>query len=219
VTHETIHPRPTTRPAEVIAELDSFDEGVTINGVEHDGRQLWVAIGPELRAVDPETGEVLRTLPVAADAGTTFDGKLLYQLTHDRIDKIDPATGEVVGSLPAPGGGRDSGLTWAEGRLWVGQYRDRKIYCIDPETGSIERTIQSDRFVTGVTWVDGELWHGTWEGDTSDVRRIDPQTGEVLECLDLPEGIGVSGLAAHADRLYCGGGRQGRIRVLRRPER
>ena len=36
----------------------------------------------------------------------------------------------------------------------MGQYRDRKIYQIDPETGAILRTIKSERFVTGVTWVE-----------------------------------------------------------------
>ena len=37
-------------------------------------------------------------------------------------------------------------LTWAEGTLWVGQYRDRKIHQIDPQTGKILRTIESNRF-------------------------------------------------------------------------
>ena len=87
----------------------------------------------------------------------------------------------MLATIPAPGDGGDSGMAWAEGSLWVGQYRARKIHQIDPETGKILRTIESNRFVTGVTWVDGELWHGTWEGDESELRRIDPQTGEVLE--------------------------------------
>ena len=103
-------------------------------------------------------------------------------------------SGRVVATIPAPGGGGDSGLTWAEGTLWVGQYRDRKIHQIDPETGAILRTIESNRFVTGVTWVDGELWHGTWEGDESDLRRVDPRTGEVLERIEMPPGVIVSGL-------------------------
>jgi sugar lactone lactonase YvrE len=88
---------------------------------------------------------------------------------------------------------RDSGLAWAEGTLWVGQYRDRKIHQIDPETGAILRTIESNRFVTGVTWVDGELWHGTWEGDESELRRIDPRTGEVLERLEMPPDVAFRG--------------------------
>lgn len=67
------------------------------------------------------------------------------------------------------------------------------------------RTIETDRFVTGVTWVDDELWHGTWENDESDVRRIDPATGEVLERLDMPPGMAVSGLESDGhDRFFVG---------------
>jgi streptogramin lyase len=134
--------------------------------------------------------------------------------------KIDPATGAILSTIPAPGGGRDSGLTWAEGTLWVGQYRDRKIHQIDPATGAVLRTIESNRFVTGVTWVDGELWHGTWEGAEADLRRVDPATGEVLARLAMPEGTEVSGLESdQRDLFYVGGGRSGRIRAVRRPRR
>jgi len=102
----------------------------------------------------------------------------------------------------------------------VGHDRGRKIHQIDPQTGAILRTIESNRFVTGVTWVDGELWHGTWEGEESDVRRVDPQTGEVLEKLDMPPGTGVSGLESDGgDRFFCGGGSGGKVRVVRRPKR
>jgi streptogramin lyase len=155
---------------------------------------------------------------VAAHAGTAFDGRHLYQIAEDRISKIDPATGRVLSSIPAPGGGGDSGLAWAEGTLWVGEYRARKIHQIDPETGAILRTIESNRFVTGVTWVDGEMWHGTSEGGESDLRRIDPRTGEVLERLEMPQGIGVSGLESDGgDRFFCGGGKTGMVRAVRRP--
>ena len=152
-----------------------------MHGVTYDGRHVWFASGDKLNAFDPSSGETLRSIDVPAHAGTAFDGQHLFQIAEDRIQKIDPETGRVLATIPSPGGGRDSGLAWAEGTLWVGQYRDRKIHQIDPETGAILRTIECSRFVTGVTWVDGELWHGTWEGDESDLRRIDPQTGEVLE--------------------------------------
>ena len=81
------------------------------------------------------------------------------------------------------------------------------------------RTIESNRFVTGVTWVDGELWHGTWEGDESEIRRIDPESGAVLERLEMPHGTGVSGLESDgADLFYCGGGASGKVRAVRRPK-
>ena len=206
------------RAAEIVREYGPFAGADHIHGVTYDGRRVWAAVGPKLIAFDPESGQLARTLDHAGDAGTAFDGTYLYQIVEGRIDKIDPATGEVVASIPAPGHGRDSGLAWAEGSLWVGQHRDRKIYQIDPETGAILRTIESNRFVTGVTWVDGELWHGTWEGDESDIRRIDPGDGRVLARLTLPEGTGVSGLESDGgDLFYAGGGEAGKVRAVRRP--
>jgi glutamine cyclotransferase len=124
----------------------------------------------------------------------------------------------VVSTIPAPGNGGDSGLAWAEGSLWVGEYRERKIHQIDPETGAVLRTIQSNRFVTGVTWVDGELWHATWEDEKSDLRHIDPDTGKTIEQLDMPACMGISGLESDGhDRFFCGGGNSGKVRVVRRP--
>ena len=208
------------RAAEIVREYGPFNGAERIHGVTHDGRRVWAATGAQLVAFDPESGELSRTLDRAGDAGTAFDGKYLYQIAEARIDKIDPASGDVVASIPAPGHGSDSGLAWAEGSLWVGQYRDRKIHQVDPETGAILRTIESNRFVTGVTWVDGELWHATWEADQADVRHIDPRTGEVLERLDMPKGVGVSGLESDGgDRFFCGGGGSGRLRAVRRPRR
>jgi len=209
------------RPAEIVREYGPFPGIDHVHGVTYDGRHVWFAAGATLNAFDPDSGELVRSIDVAARAGTAFDGRHLFQLAGDRIQKIDPKSGRVVATIPAPGGeGRDAGLAWAEGTLWVGQHRDRKIHQIDPETGAILRTIESDRFVTGVTWVDGELWHGTWEDDESELRRVDPRTGEVREILVMPPGVGVSGLeAGGGDRFFCGGGRSGKVRAVRRPKR
>jgi glutamine cyclotransferase len=210
----------TKSAAEIIREYGPFEGVEAVHGVTYDGKQVWFASGNKIHALDPESGETKRSIDVAAHAGTAFDGKHLFQIAEDRIQKIDPQTGRVLNTIPAPGGGADSGMAWAEGTLWVGQYRERKIHQIDPDTGKILRTIESNRFVTGVTWVDGELWHGTWENDESDVRRIDPQTGEALERLQLPAGTGVSGLESDgADCFFCGGGGSGKLRAIKRPKR
>ncbi len=205
--------------AEVEREYGPFPGVDQVHGVTWDGQQVWFASGEKLNAFDPDSGNAVSSIDVAAHGGTAFDGKHLFQLGEASIQKIDPETGRILATIPAPGGGGDSGLTWAEGTLWVGQYRDRKIHQIDPETGAILRTIESDRFVTGVTWVDGELWHATLEHDESDLRRVDPGTGEVLEKLELPSGVKVSGLESDGDRFYCGGGRSGKVRTVRRPGR
>jgi len=204
--------------AEIVREYGPFAGADKVAGVSHDGRLVWAATGAKLVAFDPASGETTRTLDCACDAGTAFDGSHLYQIAEARIDKIDPASGKVVASIPAPGHGRDSGLAWAEGSLWVGQYRDRKIHQLDPKTGAVLRTIESNRFVTGVTWVEGELWHATWEGDESELRHIDAKNGAVLERLEMPRGVGISGLESDgADLFYCGGGESGKVRAVRRP--
>src|SRR4051812_27656044 len=205
--------------AEIVREYGPFPDVRHVAGVTYDGERVWLAGGDKLIAIDPASGEPLRSIDVAARAGTAFDGEHLYQMSDGSIRKIDLETGDMLATIPAPGGGDGSGLAWAEGTLWVGQHRDRKIHQVDPDTGAVLRTIESNRFVTGVTWVEpGELWHGTSEGDESDLRRVDPQTGEVLEQLDMPPGTMVSGLESDGHgSFFCGGGSSGKIRTVRRP--
>jgi streptogramin lyase len=206
--------------AEIIREYGPFSGIDHVRGVTFDGERVWFASGDRLNALDPESGKIESAIDVPAHAGTAFDGEHLFQIAEERIQKIDPKTGSVVSTIPAPGGGRDSGLAWAEGSLWVGQYRDRKIHQIDPQTGAILRTIESNRFVTGVTWVDGELWHATLEDEESELRRIDPTSGKVLEALEMPRGAAISGLESDGgDRFFCGGQASGKVRAVRRPRR
>lgn len=207
-----------TTTAQVVREFGPFEPDGAVHGVTYDGHHVWFASGNELQALDPASGTVARSLPVPGHAGTAFDGRYLYQIAENRIQKLDPESGTVVATIPAPGNGGDSGLAWAEGSLWVGQYRERKIHQVDPSDGRVLRSIDSNRFVTGISWVDGDLWHGTWDGEHSQLRRIDPRTGEVLEALDMPGGTHVSGLEGDGTgQFFCGGGGSGVIRVVRRP--
>jgi streptogramin lyase len=208
------------RTAEVLREYGPFPGVDQVHGVTFDGQHVWFASGGKLNALDPANGRSVRSLDVAAHAGSAFDGEHLFQLADGRIQTIDPKTGRVLSTIPAPGGSGCSGLAWAEGTLWVGEYRARRIHQIDPGTGAILRTIESNRFVTGVTWADGELWHGTLENDESELRRVDPRTGDVLESLEMPAGASVSGLESDGgDRFFCGGARSGLVRAVRRPRR
>lgn len=208
------------RSARIVREYGPFPGVDKVNGVTFDGGHVWFASGNKLNALDPSSGALTRSIDVPAHAGTAFDGRHLYQIAESRIQKIDAKTGRVLATIPAPGNGGDSGLACAEGTLWVGEYRARKIHQVDPDTGAVLRTLESNRMVTGVTWVDEELWHATWEGDDSELRRIDPRTGKVLERLAMPAGAGVSGLEADGgDRFYCGGGASGKVRAVRRPKR
>ena len=204
--------------AEVIREYGPFPRATNIGGVTFDGESVWFAAGDSLRGFDPATAAEVPAIEVPAHAGTAFDGEFLYQINDGKIQKIDPDTGSVLSAIPAPGDAGASGLAWAEGTLWVGEYRARKIHQIDPVSGTVLRTIESNRFVTGVTWVEGELWHATWEDEASELRRVDPTTGAVLECLEMPAGAKISGLESDGkDRFFCGGGNSGTVRAVRRP--
>ncbi|HUA26220.1 MAG TPA: hypothetical protein VMA54_18970 [Steroidobacteraceae bacterium] len=205
--------------ATILREYGPFADVTRVNGVSYDGTNVWIATGDALKAINPESGSTVRSLDVPAHAGTAFDGKHLYQISGDRIQKLDPTTGRVISVIPTPDGGA-SGMAWAEGSLWVGQHRNRRIHQVEPQTGKILRTLESSRFVTGVTWVEGELWHGTLEAEKSELRQIDPRSGEVLVQLDMPAGITVSGLESNgSDAFFCGGGSSGRLRTVRRPTR
>lgn len=205
------------KPAEVVRQYGPFRGVDAVHGVSFDGSRLWFASGEYLHALNADSGEVVDVIKVAAQAGTAFDGKYIHQIADGVIRRIDPRNGEILGTIPAPGDGADSGLAWAEGSLWVGQGRERTIKQIDPETGVVLRTIESDRFVTGVTWVGDQLWHGTWEDGTSDVRRIDPRTAQVCQRIDMPAGTGVSGLESAGDGVFaCGGGPTGNVTLIRR---
>lgn len=203
--------------ATIVREYGPFPDVARVNGVSYDGSHIWIAVGDTLNAVDPADGTTVRKLDVPAHAGTAFDGQHLFQISGDRIQKIDPDNGKVIASIPAPEGGA-AGMAWAEGSLWVGQHRNRKIHQVDPATGAILRTIESNRFVTGVTWLGDELWHATYEGEQSDLRRVDPKSGEVLEQVEIPKGLVVSGLESNGrDTFFCGGGESGKVRVVARP--
>lgn len=204
-----------SKQAEIMGEFVG-NAGGAVHGVSYDGRHVWAATGDRLCALDPATGAEAAGLDLPAHAGTAYDGQHLYQIADAVIQKVDPQTGLVVGTIPAPGAGKDSGLAWADGSLWVGQYRDRQIVQVDPDTGAVQRVIQTSRFVTGVTWVDGELWHGYSDDGNGGIARIDPANGNVLADLDMP-GISVSGVESDgADRFFCGGGESGRVHIVRR---
>jgi streptogramin lyase len=211
--------RTSKQKADVVREYQ-LPNVTKVAGVTFDGESVWIATGDRLQAIDPASGRAGRAIDVAADAGTAFDGQHLFQLARGIIHKIDPETGVILATLPSPAGETSSGLTWAEGSLWVANYRGRTIHQLDADSGKVLRTIESTKHVTGVTFVDGELWHGTWEGDESELRRVSLDSGEVLESLEMPQGMNVSGLEHDgAELFYCGGGGSATLRAVRRPKR
>jgi hypothetical protein len=145
--------------------------------------------------------------------GVTHDGRHVWAAIGTRLVAFDPESGEPTRALDRA---CDAGTAFDGTYLY--QIAEARIDKIDPATGQVAASIPapgggSD---SGLAWA--ELWHGTWEGDESDIRRINPDTGAVLERLEMPSGTMVSGLESDgADLFYCGGGSSGKVRAVRRP--
>ncbi|MFO0566256.1 MAG: glutamine cyclotransferase [Polyangiaceae bacterium] len=196
----------------------------SVHGVTYDGQNVVFVHGDggELVKLGADGSERGRLSISGADAGVAFDGTHLWVVAGQRIQRVDPESGEVLGSIPAPDE-HTTGLAWQSGALWAGSFRGQKLYKLDAESGKVLRTLESDRFVTGVSFSEGELWHGTYEGEGEEVRtelrRIDDATGEVLEVVEMPRGVVVSGLELFENRAFCGDHRTGTVRVVERPRR
>ena len=208
--------------AEIIREYGFFPDVARVNGVTFDGAQMWLAADDKLLGVDPDSGKAKRKASMSRRTPAPWStASTCFRLPSSAYQKIDPKSGRSRRLDPGASGNGGELRTrlGREGSFRVGVYRERKIHQIDPQTGAILRTIPCSRYVTGVTWIDGELWHGTWEGEESDLRRVDPQSGETLETIEMPTNTGVSGLESNGvDRFFCGGGSSGKVRAVRRPK-
>jgi outer membrane protein assembly factor BamB len=204
-----------TNDAEIVREIRPLDEG-RIHGVTFDGKLVWFARNDEIVAFDPEREQVVRRLAVpAASAGTAFDGEHLYQLAGAEILVVRPSDGRVVRKLPAPDRGLNAGMAWADGYLFIGQFREARIHKVDAKTGEIVKTLTSDRFITGVSVVDGALWHGASDdGKPCELRRL-AADGAVEEALDVPVSH-ISGIEGDGSGGFWCGGEKGTLRLVRR---
>lgn len=213
---------PPTERTEVLREF-SLPVG-QMHGVTWDGHAVWVVDGsvPRLLRIDPSDGQILHTLTgFPADAGTAFDGRHLWQIGGDRARKVDPKTGEILDELRLPDDGV-SGMSWANGHLWVGNHRGKHLVKIDGQTGEVLTRLESDCHVCGVAWVRGELWHCAWTTRTpspngwAELRRVDPETGTVLRRLQFPDWV--AGIEADdRGQLWCATDSSSLILALRHP--
>lgn len=207
------------RGARVLREI-AVDGVKSVHGVSFDGERVWFAHGEagELIAVNAKSGARERSLRVPADAGVAFDGECLWVGAGSRIRRIHPETGQILAEIDSPAGDTMSGAAWHDGFLWVGSYKNKTIFKVDPKTGAVKKRITSDRMVTGVTFAGSQLWHGAIErGETSvdsELRKVDPETGEVLAAHPVP-GVFVSGTEFDAEgRVWCGDPNEGKLRLV-----
>jgi hypothetical protein len=214
----TQHPNESVRreDAEVAREYVPFADRGHVHGVTFDGKLVWFARNDEVVAFDPESEKVVRRLAVpSADAGTAFDGEHLYQLAKGEIVVLDPSDGRILRRLPAPAAGLSSGMTWADGYLFVGQFRESRIHKVDAKTGEVVQTLTSDRYVTGVSCIGGEVWYGaSFDDKPCELRRVTAD-GAVAESLRVPV-TAISGVEGTRQGDFWCGGEKGTLRLVRR---
>jgi sugar lactone lactonase YvrE len=217
MTTTSTKPSQRTEDAEIAREYVPFEGGKGgVHGVTFDGKLVWFARDDEVVAFDPATERVVKRLPVpSANAGTAFDGKHLYQLAKGEIVVLDPSDGRVVRRFRAPEDGNCSGMAWADGYLFIGQYHESRIHKMDAKTGEVVKTLTSDRFVTGVSCVDGALWHGASDGGKPNELRRLAADGSVEETLRVPVAH-IAGVERTGDDEFWCGGEKGTLRLVRR---
>jgi glutamine cyclotransferase len=188
---------PTVAPVrsyEVVAEYPHDPEAFTQGLILVDG-QLYEGTGlngrSELRLVDLETGDVLQSHALDSEyfgEGITVFGDRIFQITWQTQTAFvyDRETFEQIGTFSYDTEGW--GLTHDDTSLIMSDGSDQ-LFFRDPDTFEVTRQITVrdgdmpiDR-LNELEYVDGFIWANVWQ--TTYIARIDPETGAVVDWLDL----------------------------------
>lgn len=172
-------------------DVTAFTEGlVYIDGQLYEGTGLEQQ--SQLRLVDLASGTVLESHTLSDTSefgeGIVVLGDTIYQLTwQSQIAHVyDRDTFEQTGTFTYEGQGW--GLTTDGTSLIMSNGSDKIVYR-DPATFEVTRTIsvvdgdQPIADLNELEYIDGVIWANVWR--TNLIARIDPQTGEVIDWLDL----------------------------------
>ncbi|MFZ5515271.1 MAG: transglutaminase domain-containing protein [Candidatus Zhuqueibacterota bacterium] len=181
-----------TGHAQMGAVLDFFPSpGSRPTGLAWDGEFLWNAdIGTnQIYKIDPQTGQVLYSLPSPANAtinGLAWDGQFLWcsDNGHDQLCQIDVEDSSITKIVPV-GTENPRGLTWDGEFLWYVDSQAKRIFKLNPETGSYADTLISPGgYNRGLAW-DGEyLWCADYDKD--EIYRLETDRGRIFTILNAP---------------------------------
>jgi hypothetical protein len=86
-----------------VEDVGNYYEILRPVGLAWDGNYLWVLTTPKeaIIQIDPDTGEILRTIPAPCDGprGLTWDGEALWvnDAKTDRLYRVSPKDGSILG--------------------------------------------------------------------------------------------------------------------------
>jgi hypothetical protein len=152
-------------------------------GLTFDGALLWLSDqeAGSIFALDPKTGEVLRTLSVPrvrADLTVAEDGRLAQVGGRPkRILLIDPENGETVGEQQVhPPSGRLCGVETLGAAMWMGLRNPSVLQLRDVRTMTVQREFEVEGLPSGLTHTGGVVVYSDFEGAV--LRAVDARTGE-----------------------------------------
>ena len=122
---------------------------------------VWIADGPRLRRVDPDTakpvGQPFTLRFPASQLAVADDGTVwVTHTTADAVSRIDPATSsqqtiEGVGNDP-------TGIAVGEDAVWVASSLGRALVRIGLESHAVEKQIPLGSAPEAVVVADGRVW-------------------------------------------------------------
>jgi YVTN family beta-propeller protein len=146
------------RTREVIADI----AGMYTTALAANDDAVWVAEpdDEQLTLVDPDTNEVVRSIPVGASepravaigAGVVW----VADLATDTVWKVDTVRNQVAQTIKVGDG--PGGLALGFGAVWVANRFDGTVSRIDPATDKVTSTIRVGKSVAGITTGDGRVW-------------------------------------------------------------
>ena len=140
-------------------------ETISITGMHHDGSLLWIA-APEERLVATwraSTGEMAERLTYAHEVWdvcpdneglwiVTGGGRLGRQLVLWSL-----AEARAIRQFNCPDGA-GAGMTLVDGKIWLAHRHNRKLFCLDPESGKVYWVIRTENETFSPTAYKNGLW-------------------------------------------------------------
>lgn len=145
---------------------------------------VWVPAEGGIVRIDPESGAIVATIPIAAEAVTDLaaadDAVWVTDKNGGRVFRVDAATNTVVAEIETGAGAHD--LAIDEHGVWVTNYRANTVSRIDPATNEVVATIEGVGSGVGISAGDGAIWVST---KGRGISRIDPASNEAVGVAEL----------------------------------
>ena len=145
---------------------------------------VWAPNPSGVSRLDPTTGAVIATIPVAAvtDLIATDEAVWVTDKEAGTVTRIDPTSNTVVAEITTAAGAH--ALAATDGAVWVTNYRANSVSRIDPATNTVVATIDGVGSGVGIDNGDGRVFVST---QGVGISSIDPITNDVTPLASFPE--------------------------------